>query len=168
MDEFKPKRKMKTVVYQMYVCLYNGGCGNCWHNDRPDCCRQLLMKDALYYLQQTLEKSEKKRSVKMENKFGRYAETVERIEKIKKGELPRYHGFEFALSRVKSGARMARFGWNGKDQYIELAENVEWTSPSGETLACKDAIAFHGTSGLQIGWLASQADMLANDWMEIE
>lgn len=26
------------------------------------------------------------------------------------------------------------------------------------------AFAFVGTSGVQIGWLASQADMLANDW----
>jgi hypothetical protein len=28
------------------------------------------------------------------------------------------------------------------------------------------AIAFYGTSGVQIGWLASQADMLAEDWIE--
>ena len=26
------------------------------------------------------------------------------------------------------------------------------------------AIAFVGTSGVQLGWLASQADMLAEDW----
>ena len=30
------------------------------------------------------------------------------------------------------------------------------------------AIAFIGTSGVQMGWLASQADMLANDWMFAE
>lgn len=29
------------------------------------------------------------------------------------------------------------------------------------------AIAFVGTSGVQMGWLASQADMLANDWKEV-
>lgn len=28
-----------------------------------------------------------------------------------------------------------------------------------------NAIAFVGTSGVQLGWLASQADMLAEDWM---
>lgn len=27
------------------------------------------------------------------------------------------------------------------------------------------AIAFVGTSGVQMGWLASQADMLADDWV---
>ena len=26
------------------------------------------------------------------------------------------------------------------------------------------AIAFIGTSGVQLGWLASQADMLSEDW----
>lgn len=26
------------------------------------------------------------------------------------------------------------------------------------------ALAFVGTSGVQIGWLASQSDMLATDW----
>jgi hypothetical protein len=30
------------------------------------------------------------------------------------------------------------------------------------------AIAFCGTSGVQMGWLASQADMLADDWMIVE
>lgn len=30
------------------------------------------------------------------------------------------------------------------------------------------AIVFIGTSGVQMGWLASQADMLANDWMFAE
>mgnify|MGYP003297112998 CR=1 FL=1 len=30
------------------------------------------------------------------------------------------------------------------------------------------ALAFVGTSGVQLGWLASQADMLADDWMIVE
>ena len=30
------------------------------------------------------------------------------------------------------------------------------------------ALAFVGTSGVQIGWLASQADMLACDWVVVE
>ena len=29
------------------------------------------------------------------------------------------------------------------------------------------AIAFVGTSGVQMGWLASQADMLTDDWKEV-
>ena len=30
------------------------------------------------------------------------------------------------------------------------------------------ALAFVGTSGVQMGWLASQADMLAEDWEIVE
>ncbi|MDD6967710.1 MAG: MW1434 family type I TA system toxin [Candidatus Faecousia sp.] len=30
------------------------------------------------------------------------------------------------------------------------------------------ALAFVGTSGVQIGWLASQSDMLAEDWYIVE
>ena len=30
------------------------------------------------------------------------------------------------------------------------------------------AFAFVGTSGVQMGWLASQADMLADDWQIVE
>ena len=31
-----------------------------------------------------------------------------------------------------------------------------------------NVLAFVGTSGVQLGWLASQADMLADDWMIVE
>ena len=30
------------------------------------------------------------------------------------------------------------------------------------------AISFHGTSGIQLGWLASQSDMLSEDWEVID
>lgn len=30
------------------------------------------------------------------------------------------------------------------------------------------AIAFVGTSGVQLGWLASQSDMLAEDWQIVK
>ena len=30
------------------------------------------------------------------------------------------------------------------------------------------AVAFHGTSGIQLGWLVSQSDMLSNDWIFVE
>lgn len=30
------------------------------------------------------------------------------------------------------------------------------------------AVAFVGTSGVQLGWLASQADLLSEDWYIVE
>jgi len=77
--------------------------------------------------------------------------------------------FGWALNCLRAGIRMRRRGWNGKNQYIDLASNISYTR-GGEVVNCNHdaignkAIAFVGTSGIQMGWLASQADMLAEDW----
>lgn len=78
--------------------------------------------------------------------------------------------FGEAINKVKEGAKIARKGWNGKNQYVELATCISYMNVQGEVVNCEHeaignkALAFVGTSGVQIGWLASQADMLANDW----
>lgn len=82
--------------------------------------------------------------------------------------------FGEALRRLKAGQKVARIGWNGKGQYIELAKNISYQNQSGNIINCNHesignkAIAFVGTSGVQMGWLASQADMLAEDWYEVK
>ena len=82
--------------------------------------------------------------------------------------------FSEALNAVKNGKKAKRAGWNGKDQFIELATNVSFVRPNGEVVNVnhKDmgnkAIVFHGTSGIQLGWLASQSDMLSEDWLVVE
>lgn len=79
--------------------------------------------------------------------------------------------FSKALEALKEGRKVSRMGWNGKRQYIELATNISYKNTNGEIINVKHeamgnkAIAFVGTSGVQIGWLASQADMLAEDWI---
>lgn len=80
------------------------------------------------------------------------------------------HTFGFALELMKKGYKLRRKGWNGKNQYIELATSISYKNANGEIINVEHeaignkAIAFVGTSGVQIGWLASQADMLAEDW----
>lgn len=75
---------------------------------------------------------------------------------------------------MKRGFKVARKGWNGKNQCIHLAKNISYQIIDGEIINCNHenignkAIAFVGTSGIQMGWLASQADMLAEDWMFAE
>jgi hypothetical protein len=82
--------------------------------------------------------------------------------------------FGEAIDRAKNGARIARAGWNGKNQYVEIATCISYKNTKGEIVnVVHDAIgnqafAFVGTSGVQLGWLASQADMLANDWRVVE
>ena len=78
--------------------------------------------------------------------------------------------FGLAIEALKKGLKVARKGWNGKNQYIELANNICYKNSSEEIVNCNHdaignkAIAFVGTSGVQMGWLASQSDMLAEDW----
>ena len=78
--------------------------------------------------------------------------------------------FGEAIKLLKEGKRLQRRGWNGKKQYIELATNISYVNADKEIVNTEHeaignkAIAFVGTSGVQLGWLASQADMLAEDW----
>ena len=82
--------------------------------------------------------------------------------------------FGFAIKYLRRGFKVARKGWNGKKQYIQLATGISYKTADGDIVNCEHdaignmAIAFCGTSGVQMGWLASQADMLADDWMFVE
>ena len=60
------------------------------------------------------------------------------------------------------GGRFARAGWNGKNMYIELQvpdEHSKMTLPY---------IYMKTVQGDLVPWLASQTDMLADDWLEVE
>lgn len=78
--------------------------------------------------------------------------------------------FGEAIVAVKNGKKIQRAGWNGKNQYVELATCISYKNAKGEIVNCEHecignaALAFVGTSGVQMGWLASQSDMLAEDW----
>ena len=82
--------------------------------------------------------------------------------------------FGKAIDLLKEGKKVSRKGWNGKNQYIELATNISYKNANGEIININHktmgnkAIAFIGTSGVQIGWLASQSDMLSDDWELID
>lgn len=82
--------------------------------------------------------------------------------------------FGDALVALKQGKSVARKGWNGKSQYVELASCISYKAGAGEIVNChhnaigNKALAFVGTSGVQMGWLASQADMLAEDWYIVD
>lgn len=79
--------------------------------------------------------------------------------------------FGDAIKYLKRGMKVKRKGWNGKNQYIQLATGISYKISGGEIVNCDHesignmAVAFVGTSGVQMGWLASQADMLAEDWV---
>jgi hypothetical protein len=67
--------------------------------------------------------------------------------------------FSEALSEVKGGNRIYRTGWNGKGQFIELQrpdENSKMSLPY---------LYITTVEGARVPWLASQTDLLAEDWI---
>lgn len=82
--------------------------------------------------------------------------------------------FGQALEAAKRGEKIQREGWNGKGQFVYLANCISYRAPSGRVFNAEHqnigscALAFVGTSGVQMGWLASQADMLASDWRVVQ
>lgn len=82
--------------------------------------------------------------------------------------------FGHALVALKSGQRVARAGWNGKGMWLVLV-------PGSADIECREGSPYHNAgftrgdilphidmytaSGQMLpGWLASQSDMLADDW----
>lgn len=76
------------------------------------------------------------------------------------------------------GKKIQRQNWNGIDQYVEYRECAVLfpDDGSGEIKheSTSYAFVFHfksrktGETGIQVGWLASQADMAASDWVIVE
>ena len=80
--------------------------------------------------------------------------------------------FGQAIEMLKKGLKVARKGWNGKCQFVFLVKGSDLQKALkygyGEYMGeptIVDALAIKTTSNqIQIGWLASQTDMLAEDW----
>jgi hypothetical protein len=66
--------------------------------------------------------------------------------------------FSEALDRIKAGQELSREGWNGPNQKVFLVE-AEKTGPVTVPFLCIET-----TDGKTVPWLASQTDLLANDW----
>lgn len=83
--------------------------------------------------------------------------------------------FGEALERAKEGHRIYRRGWNGKDMWVCYMPPVTIPShqvnsrtrkfyPIGELNVGGYFVLWTADKVWQPGWLASQADMLADDW----
>lgn len=75
--------------------------------------------------------------------------------------------FDFgdALAHLKDGLRVAREGWNGKGMWVEMQRpdiNSKITLPYLYLNYPIDAL---NTPGARVPWLASQTDILAEDWI---
>ena len=75
--------------------------------------------------------------------------------------------FSDALYALKEGVKVARRGWNGKGMWIGLVKGDEWSFTNGkcDNLPLLPFIAMRTADGKFVPWLASQTDILADDWM---
>lgn len=64
--------------------------------------------------------------------------------------------FSKALEHLKDGWKVSRSGWNGKGMYIYL-------EPKSGVMEAH-IVMYTAEGKFQPGWLASQADLLADDW----
>jgi hypothetical protein len=79
--------------------------------------------------------------------------------------------FSHALEAVKQGKKIARKGWNGKGMFLFLADSAGFDTradvprglPSTPSIVMKTA-----DDRFLVGWLASQTDMLSDDWFIVE
>jgi hypothetical protein len=83
--------------------------------------------------------------------------------------------FDFgeAIRKLKAGRIVAREGWNGKGMHIYIEDgykvNVKGGIFKGSERHYEPTVVMFTAQGRhQPGWLASQADMLAEDWTEVE
>lgn len=90
--------------------------------------------------------------------------------------------FSDALNAIKEGKRLARAGWNGKGMWIALQpgsvispEHARGGAAKGraEEGASEIVILPHidmraADGSIVVGWLASQSDILADDWGVVE
>jgi hypothetical protein len=77
--------------------------------------------------------------------------------------------FGMAIEALKSGKRVARSGWNGKGMWLHLIPSSHWETTRG--LELLDSLPWIGMKTVDdkfVPWLASQTDVLAEDWTVVE
>nr|DAI23244.1 MAG TPA: Protein of unknown function (DUF2829) [Caudoviricetes sp.] len=78
--------------------------------------------------------------------------------------------FGEAIEQMKRGAKVARKGWNGKGMWLLLGHNITFTASVESTDeeksfdVLKSIVMRTAQDNFVVGWLASQTDMLAEDW----
>jgi hypothetical protein len=66
-------------------------------------------------------------------------------------------GFEDALWHLKRGGQVTRDGWNGQGMWIAFHIPEDWD-------ATRPYIEMSPVDGKLVPWVASQTDLLADDW----
>lgn len=88
--------------------------------------------------------------------------------------------FGMALNLMRGGFLVTRRGWNGKGQYLAYVPRRSLRALDDpdyplvrslphlvdETVTCREYIVISTVEGDLVPWVASQTDLLADDWHE--
>lgn len=72
--------------------------------------------------------------------------------------------FGESLIALKAGFKLAREGWNGKGLWLELQVPDAHSKMTLPYIFMSYPADAQNTPGARVPWLASQTDMLAEDW----
>ena len=93
--------------------------------------------------------------------------------------------FGHAIEALKNGLRVQRTGWNGKGMFVWMVDGSIYADGSDDTLVNgvryehfdlgpegsitrMPHLCMHAADGSTVtGWLASQTDLLADDWVVV-
>jgi hypothetical protein len=115
-------------------------------------------------------------------------EVLEELLKFGREEIMEIEQMDFggAIAALKAGKKVARKGWNGKGMFLWLKPGTEIKSEwckdpelkkladeNGGTITGLPTICMYthdstGRKAILTGWLASQSDMLLEDWIIVE
>ena len=105
------------------------------------------------------------------------------VEEDVKEPTVNYFSFSEALEELKAGKKVARKGWNGKGMFLVLCLGSEVPADHMRVKPVKKFYKQEGRTSVKIaphidlkaadgtyvtGWVASQTDMLADDWFIVE
>ena len=85
--------------------------------------------------------------------------------------------FGAALQALKNGQKVAREGWNGKGMFLFLVPGSVFKVnrppllgiyPEGTEINYRPHIDMKTVDGEIVPWVASQTDVLAEDWVIVE
>lgn len=85
--------------------------------------------------------------------------------------------FDFgeAITKLKSGGKVARRGWNGKGMFLYYVPSNSYPATTivakhhyGNEVPYTAYIAMKTAQGAVTPWIASQTDMLSEDWVLVE
>lgn len=86
------------------------------------------------------------------------------------------YSFGDAMNFLKGGKKVARKGWNGKNMFLFLATEIEFHTQADLScvsnlegdLTLPAVVMKTADDRFCVGWLASQTDMLSDDWYTVE